>query len=102
MFRLMSGDDVSERGDDGVDDVSGPAAERPGERARREPETDGAPTGADDAQARIESAREAARRRRRELGLPDLPPDEVAPPKRGTRSAKRTKNHGRFMRQGSR
>ena len=58
------------------------------------------PTSEDPAQ-RIEDAREAARRRRRELGLPDLPADEVTPPSRGKKSGKRWKNHGQFMRQGS-
>lgn len=55
----------------------------------------------DDAQQRIEQAKEAARQRRRELGLPDLPPDELPPPSRGRRGGKRWKNHGQFVRQGS-
>lgn len=104
MNRLMSGDDVQAGGRDGAEGVGDPAApdERP-EREKVRDDSQGAalPRNIEDAQQRIESAREAARRRRRELGLPDLPADEVAPPKRGKRSAKRTKNHGQFMRQGS-
>lgn len=104
MNRLMGGGDVHVSEGDEAGDVGDPSSLR--EQAEREEEQGGAPEAAlppklDDAQQRIEGAREAARRRRRELGLPDLPAEEVAPPKRGKRSAKRTKNHGQFMRQGS-
>jgi hypothetical protein len=55
-----------------------------------------------DLATRIELAKEAAARRRRELGLPDLPDSEIEAPHRGKRSGKRSKNHGQFMRGGSR
>lgn len=63
-------------------------------------ESDGEPV-AEDATQRIEEAKEAARRRRRELGLPDLPADELGLPKRGNKAGKRWKKHGQFMRPGS-
>jgi len=52
---------------------------------------------AEDAAQRIEDAREAARRKRRELGLPELPAEDLALPKRGKRAGKRSKKHGQFM-----
>ncbi|MET0342983.1 MAG: hypothetical protein ABW252_18395 [Polyangiales bacterium] len=55
-----------------------------------------------DMDTRLEQARDAAQRRRRELGLPDLPENELESPRRGKRSGKRSKNHGQFMRGGSR
>ena len=55
-----------------------------------------------DLATRIAQAKEAAARRRRELGLPDLPDSEIDAPHRGKRSGKRSKNHGQFMRGGSR
>lgn len=55
-----------------------------------------------DLDTRIERARDAASRRRRELGLPELPESELEAPRRGKRSGKRSKNHGQFMRAGSR
>jgi hypothetical protein len=104
MNRLMDGQDVHVSGGDRAGDGTDPAPDP--SRDAHEEARDGAagerlPANTDDAQRRIESAREAARKRRRELGLPDLPPEEVTPPKRGKRSAKRTKSHGQFMRQGS-
>lgn len=74
----------TEEGDDGV----------PGSGSGKAP-TEPLP----DLNALIERAREDARRKRRELGLPPLSPDELEQPrqKRGRR-AKRTKDHGRFMR----
>ena len=63
-------------------------------------ERDGKPVAEDPAQ-RIEDAKDAARKRRRELGLPDLPEEELEVPRRGKRSGKRWKNHGQFMKQGS-
>ena len=64
------------------------------------PVHDGGKPSSDDPAQRIEDAKEAARRRRRELGLPDLPPDELAIPPRGKRPGKRRKNHGQFMQWG--
>lgn len=49
-----------------------------------------------DLETRIERAKEAARERRRELGLPDLAPDEAAAP-RGKKPGKRSKNHHGFQ-----
>jgi hypothetical protein len=55
----------------------------------------------EDAAERIEQAKQAARQRRRDLGLPDLPAEERQAPKRGKASGKRWKKHGQFMKQGS-
>jgi hypothetical protein len=55
-----------------------------------------------DLATRIERAKQAATERRRQLGLPDLPESEVEAPHRGKRTGKRSKNHGQFMRGGSR
>jgi hypothetical protein len=49
-----------------------------------------------DLDTRIERAREAAEQRRRELGLPDLPPDEVDVPA-GRKPGKRGKDHRGFQ-----
>ena len=49
-----------------------------------------------DLDTRIERAREEAEKRRRELGLPDLPPEELDVPA-GRKPGKRGKNHRGFQ-----